>query len=638
MKLRIFALIIVSFSLTFCSKHKMTPDEGSTKPMSSLAVPPGFNWEMTRNLTFLVTGKSNTIVKITSADGNNLFHKTIIPAGLTETIINLSLPSVINEVMVNSQKVTLGQNIITVPLSLKESLASNNKGLQFNGTTQRANIHDKPEHDGGVGEFTCEAWVKTNDKTIQGTHNRRIFAKDDGVNGFSACIDPIGGKVEVRCNGTVGANLSTTSIDDNVYHHVAITRNGTTIRTYIDGVLEATNTDVAFGLSVTTPAEFCVGVIKDGVFTDGHWNGDVDEIRYWNKERSGVNILADHNKKITGSNVDFVNLKGSWDCDEPVPLAGKAKDRTSYGNDADLEGGCVPIPMPIPPLDGDGDGVTDDNDDYPADPLRAFNNYFPAVTPGTLAFEDLWPGTGDYDFNDLVVDYRFQTVTNAQNKVVEIFCRFNVIANGASLHNGFGFELPDATVLPGAADIDVTGYNISGGVVTLAANHTESGQAKPTFIVFSNTHDLMTNYTNTMGGSPFIPAVPITLTIPVSSTNYLASAFSISTWNPFMFVNQNRGWEIHKLDFPPTSLVNYSLYGQAQDVSNIGLAKYYLTANNLPWVLDFPTTFSYPLERCNIRWAYLHFEAWAESGGVSYPDWYSNLGVGYRNNSKIFTP
>ncbi len=29
---------------------------------------------------------------------------------------------------------------------------------------------------------------------------------------------------------------------------------------------------------------------------------------------------------------------------------------------------------------------------------------------GTLAYEDLWPGKGDYDFNDLVVDYDFDIV------------------------------------------------------------------------------------------------------------------------------------------------------------------------------------------------------------------------------------
>ncbi len=58
--------------------------------------------------------------------------------------------------------------------------------------------------------------------------------------------------------------------------------------------------------------------------------------------------------------------------------------------------------------DADGDGVPNDEDDYPNDGDRAFDNYYPANGPGTLAYEDLWPGKGDYDFNDLVLDYRFK--------------------------------------------------------------------------------------------------------------------------------------------------------------------------------------------------------------------------------------
>jgi LruC domain-containing protein len=60
---------------------------------------------------------------------------------------------------------------------------------------------------------------------------------------------------------------------------------------------------------------------------------------------------------------------------------------------------------------------------------------------GTLAFEDLWPSTGDYDFNDLVVDYDFK-IKNNQEFVKSITATFVLKAYGASSHNGFGFTLP----------------------------------------------------------------------------------------------------------------------------------------------------------------------------------------------------
>ena len=61
------------------------------------------------------------------------------------------------------------------------------------------------------------------------------------------------------------------------------------------------------------------------------------------------------------------------------------------------------------PVDTDGDGVLDINDAYPTDASLAFNNNTVSGSSGSLVFEDLWPGIGDFDFNDLVVDYSFNT-------------------------------------------------------------------------------------------------------------------------------------------------------------------------------------------------------------------------------------
>ena len=63
------------------------------------------------------------------------------------------------------------------------------------------------------------------------------------------------------------------------------------------------------------------------------------------------------------------------------------------------------------PGDTDGDGVSNVFDEYPDDELKAFNNYYPLKdATGTLVFEDLWPYKGDYDFNDLVIDYNFNQI------------------------------------------------------------------------------------------------------------------------------------------------------------------------------------------------------------------------------------
>ena len=62
--------------------------------------------------------------------------------------------------------------------------------------------------------------------------------------------------------------------------------------------------------------------------------------------------------------------------------------------------------------DSDGDGVANTFDDYPNDPNKAFNNYYPSKgNYASLAFEDLWPNKGDYDMNDMVVDYNINQIT-----------------------------------------------------------------------------------------------------------------------------------------------------------------------------------------------------------------------------------
>jgi hypothetical protein len=71
--------------------------------------------------------------------------------------------------------------------------------------------------------------------------------------------------------------------------------------------------------------------------------------------------------------------------------------------------------------DTDADGATDFVDSFPDDPNLAYENYYPSQSFfGSLAFEDLWPSRGDYDFNDLVIDYQFKEILNANNEVVQV--------------------------------------------------------------------------------------------------------------------------------------------------------------------------------------------------------------------------
>jgi LruC domain-containing protein len=290
-----------------------------------------------------------------------------------------------------------------------------------------------------------------------------------------------------------------------------------------------------------------------------------------------------------------------------------------------------------PVKDSDGDGVPDDQDDYPNDPSRAFNVYYPNQSDwGTVAFEDLWPGKGDYDFNDLVLDYHFKSVLNASNQLVEFFTDYSVRAVGASMKNGFGFMLGGDP----ANVASVSGTHYTENYIHTNGNGTEQGQSETVIILFDNAFRMIGNsgsaFINTKQSVPYVN--PDTNQLHVLYTNPVSvNTTGTAPYNPFLIVNGERGKEIHLAGQKPTDLVNNTYFGTYADATDPATGKYYQTANNLPWALDLPVSFAYPVEQVDILSAYNHFGRWAESGGNDYPDWYMDK-PGYRVSSNIFAP
>jgi len=273
-------------------------------------------------------------------------------------------------------------------------------------------------------------------------------------------------------------------------------------------------------------------------------------------------------------------------------------------------------------VDMDFDGVIDDLDAFPNDPERAFISYFPNdIEYATVAFEDLWPSKGDYDFNDLVVAVYGSKVTNANDLLVDINFNFIVLAVGASLDNGFGFQIESLT--PDMIE-SATGMVMGSGYVNLEANGLEADQTKAVVIVTESINDVI----NRPGGSFFntvvenpqgtsdTVSITITLNEPMDS-----QLFGLDVFNPFIIKNQNRNIEIHLADFPPTDLMDTDLFGTGDDASNPVAGIFYTTTTNLPWGLFLLEPFDYPKEEAMIIQTYNHFDTWAQSGGNSYNDW-----------------
>jgi LruC domain-containing protein len=254
-------------------------------------------------------------------------------------------------------------------------------------------------------------------------------------------------------------------------------------------------------------------------------------------------------------------------------------------------------------IDTDGDGINDELDDFPSDSNRAFNNYAPSqASTGTLAFEDLWPSKGDYDFNDLVLNYNFNQIANSQNLITSLEATYTITNIGAAHKNGFAIVLPISPDLIESVENQV----LNSGYVKLNKNGTEADQNQSVIFVVENA---------TAKPGAKIPLI-IKFIKPIS-TKDLGSP----PYNPFIVVNGDRSVEVHLADIAPTKFGG-SLLGSKDDSSDPGQSRYYKTKRNLPWALNLYGSFNPPAEKVSIEKVYPKFIPWANSGGTINQDWF----------------
>jgi LruC domain-containing protein len=300
--------------------------------------------------------------------------------------------------------------------------------------------------------------------------------------------------------------------------------------------------------------------------------------------------------------------------------------------------------------DTDEDGVPDEEDNFPSNAYMAFSTGYPAAGYGTMMFEDLWPGRGDYDFNDLVLNYHYDVVSDADDNVVEVRYSFVTRAIGGSLRNGFAFQL-DGIPASSVDEVVRVGTSKVSGITyaTFNDNGTEANQTNANIIVFKDAFDLLPRssgfaFINVEAGAPDVGTDTTEIIVkfssngvrPEGSTAISITNFTHAVFNPYLIVGQDRGKEVHKPNRVPSSRVNNSYFGQHQDNSNPAQSIYYRTSTGLPWVLDVTESVPYATEKTDFTEAFVNFAQWATSGGASYTDWYQDL-PNNRNLNKLFS-
>ena len=134
----------------------------------------------------------------------------------------------------------------------------------FNGTTDYLNLASTSNLDFGTGDFTVEAWINyadnTNYYTAVGTGNYTTTATNMYV-----LRQTNSGQIQFFYGNAASQNFltGTTTIVANTWNHIAVSRSGTTMRIFLNGVLENT---VTSSMDFTSPYGTYIGADNEGTY------------------------------------------------------------------------------------------------------------------------------------------------------------------------------------------------------------------------------------------------------------------------------------------------------------------------------------------------------------------------------------
>ncbi|WP_395011452.1 LruC domain-containing protein, partial [Undibacterium sp.] len=283
-------------------------------------------------------------------------------------------------------------------------------------------------------------------------------------------------------------------------------------------------------------------------------------------------------------------------------------------------------------IDTDGDGVMDSNDEFPNDASLAFSRYYPDQnTFGTLAYEDAWPVHGDYDLNDMVVNYKMRELLSPTRAVGGVQMSLKLNAAGAVRNSGFAIRLP------GVLAQRIQSASLSRNNALAQPTVVEAGQTDASFIIFNNALQEMQVGPN----CSFVNTENLEACKTVSSSSYfldlrfkssiVSSAWPLPPYDPYIFRTTVRGQEVHLPGKQPTALADLSLFKTGNDNSIAGTSTTYVDNKNLPWALDIPIDWSHPQEKVDITQSHPQISTWVQSAGKTNKDWYK-----YPDAQKIY--
>jgi LruC domain-containing protein len=266
--------------------------------------------------------------------------------------------------------------------------------------------------------------------------------------------------------------------------------------------------------------------------------------------------------------------------------------------------------------------------------LNVSIQYYPSASQwATIAFEDNWPSIGDYDFNDLVMNYRISEYT-LNGEVIRIKLEGQVAAVGALQHNGFAFQLPGIL----RSDIDESAIRFTINDLPQNISPLEAGRNQAIAIITDDVWNFVSagvncNYYRTEPGCGSDIQMGFSMTLPMA--NAIPSAqMPDFPYDPFLFATEGyehslafglppgRAYEIHLPDKAPTEAFRLDFFGRRDDRSEPQNGRYFVSANGMPWAINVGVEMQYSLEYMDVIYAYPLFSSFIANQGLVDADWY----------------
>lgn len=216
---------------------------------------------------------------------------------------------------------------------------------------------------------------------------------------------------------------------------------------------------------------------------------------------------------------------------------------------------------------------------------------------GTLAFEDQWPKGGDYDMNDVIIEYKRIITFNQDNYVTEVVESFKPVQkpNSATMNNLFAYRINNMGTIELPADCEIESATNS--------------------IILAKSVKLLQDQV-------------ITIKRTFEASARLAKDDIKKDFNPYILVNGNRQpgrQEVHLPKQLATTLADKSQSQTEDDAFYIKKDGKYPFAINIPVINFTAVQEGNPIDSES---QYPLFRTWAESKGTLATDWYNHYNGG----------